>query len=164
MFWFWELSYFGWKNDLNPKWLLAAIFINVISWTIKWRKRLLFCKSSISSRVHRGVYDAPTSLFHELKLFLCFGLISVPGEVHTPLFFCPISLTCSVNLWDRWARDVSVYVQRSDTPHSAGVPLSSAADLHLIVWPRSKTQSFPAFIASGLARGVRHDNCTQAPV
>lgn len=45
----------------------------------------------------------------------------------------------AVSLWDRWFRDVSVYVQRSGTPHSAGVLLSSAADLHLIVWPCSKT-------------------------
>lgn len=112
----------------------------------KRRKRLL-CKSSISSRVHRGLCVAHTSLFHELKTLS--GLISVPGEVRTPLFFCLVSLTWPVSLWDRWARGmcVCVYVQRSDTPHSAGVLLSSAADLHLIVWPCSKTQSFPTFIS-----------------
>lgn len=64
-----------------------------------------------------------------------------------------------VSLWDRWARDVSIYVQRSGTPHSAGVLLSSAADLHLIVWPCSKTQSFPR-----LSFPLNWHNCIQATV
>lgn len=34
---------------------------------------------------------------------------------------------------------VYIYVQRSVTPHSAGVLLSPEADLHLIIWPCSKT-------------------------
>lgn len=59
--------------------------------------------------------------------------------------------TRTISFWDRWARDVSICVQRSGTPHSAGVCLSSAADLHLIVCPCSKTQCSPAFIPSKLA-------------
>ncbi len=88
----------------------------------KRRKRCLLCKSSISSRVYRGVCDAHSSPFHELKLFQCFGShFCSRWSSYTP-FFCPISLTWPVGLWDRWARDVPVYVQRSGTPHSAGGP------------------------------------------
>lgn len=52
-------------------------------------KAALPCKSSISSRVCGGVCDVHSSFFYELKLFLCFGFISLPGEVHTPLSFVP---------------------------------------------------------------------------
>lgn len=68
-------------------------------------------------------------------------------------FMQPFLLSHFVDLAHQSLRQMGqgcVYVQRSGTPHSAGVLLSSVADLHLIVWPCSKTQSFPAFIASEL--------------
>lgn len=57
----------------------------------RWRKRPFFCKSSISSRVYRDMCV-------EIWFFLCFGLISVPGELHKPPFFSPILLTWPVSV------------------------------------------------------------------
>lgn len=92
--------------------------------------------------VYRVDYVIPA--VSHLKPFFCATLISGPGEVQTAAFLLSRSVDLARRLPDRWAGDASVYVQRSGTPRSAGVLLSSAADLHLVVWPRSKTQSFLA--------------------
>lgn len=80
---------------------------------------LVFCK--FACRFFIDHFDTRSNIFYEMHLSVFF----CPRWSWCTSFFSPILLTRTINLWDRWARDVSICSEVRHTPLCRGPPLIS---------------------------------------